>query len=193
VVVARPAQPWDSGRLGELWDLAWRELEVLRGGHVLVGSLGRALKQGAAFGQEVAEPAQHVVVGAIDADCVVGYGRCRLRRLAGGEQLGSIDELYVEASSRRRGVGRALTKALLDWCLLQGCVGVDAPALPGDRAAKSFFENAGFTARLLVMHTSLPASLGQAASSGGATGSTGASPVMRTSSGPEAGGLEVRS
>ena len=30
--------------------------------------------------------------------------------------------------------------------------GVDATALPGHRQAKNFFERAGFTARLLVMH-----------------------------------------
>jgi hypothetical protein len=33
-----------------------------------------------------------------------------------------------------------------------GCVGVDAPALPGSRSAKAFFEDNGFIARMLVMH-----------------------------------------
>ncbi|MGC8627019.1 MAG: GNAT family N-acetyltransferase [Acidimicrobiales bacterium] len=173
MVVARPAQPSDSGRLCELSGLARRELELMRGGHVLVGSLGRALAPGAPFSQEVEEPAAHVVVGVMEGGCVVGYGTCRLRCLAGGERLGSIDELYVEAPWRRRGVGRALAKALVDWCLLQGCTGVDAPALPGDRAAKSFFEKAGFTARLLVMHTSLPAAPGQVAVAEGASASAG--------------------
>jgi hypothetical protein len=35
---------------------------------------------------------------------------------------------------------------------LRGCSGVDATALPGNRATKNFFEESGFTARLLVMH-----------------------------------------
>ena len=34
----------------------------------------------------------------------------------------------------------------------RGASAVDAFALPGHRAAKNFFETAGFTARALVMH-----------------------------------------
>ena len=33
---------------------------------------------------------------------------------------------------------------------------MDAPALPGSRPAKAFFEDHGFVARLLVMHRPLP-------------------------------------
>jgi hypothetical protein len=42
--------------------------------------------------------------------------------------------------------------SLLAWASERGCQGVDATALPGDRATKNFFEGSGFTARLLVMH-----------------------------------------
>ena len=38
----------------------------------------------------------------------------------------------------------------------EGCVGIDAFALPGHRAAKNFFEEQGFTARAIVMHHVLP-------------------------------------
>jgi hypothetical protein len=41
---------------------------------------------------------------------------------------------------------------LIAWCRAHGCTGVDVMALPGHRAAKNFFEEAGFTARKLVMH-----------------------------------------
>ena len=41
---------------------------------------------------------------------------------------------------------------LLEWFRGRGCNGVDATALPGNRATKNFFEMSGFTARLLVMH-----------------------------------------
>ena len=41
---------------------------------------------------------------------------------------------------------------LLEWCRDQGCRGVDALALPGMRATKNFFEESGFSARLIVMH-----------------------------------------
>ena len=52
-------------------------------------------------------------------------------------------------------VGRAMAESLMSWCRSQGCSGVDASALPGSRAVKSFFEANGFTARLLVMHRPL--------------------------------------
>jgi hypothetical protein len=38
------------------------------------------------------------------------------------------------------------------WCREQACVGIDALALPGNRATKNFFEMLGFTARALVVH-----------------------------------------
>ncbi len=43
-------------------------------------------------------------------------------------------------------VGEGLLEQLVAWCREQGCVGIDAFALPGHRAAKNFFETAGFTA-----------------------------------------------
>jgi hypothetical protein len=45
---------------------------------------------------------------------------------------------------------------LVGFCRAAGCAGVDAFALPGHRAAKNFFESAGFTARALVMHHAFP-------------------------------------
>ena len=42
-----------------------------------------------------------------------------------------------------------------DSCRGRGCVGIDAIALPGHRAAKNFFEAHGFTARALAMHHQL--------------------------------------
>jgi hypothetical protein len=43
----------------------------------------------------------------------------------------------------------------LAWMGRIGCTGVDALALPGARATKNFFEENGFTARLLVVHRPL--------------------------------------
>ena len=44
---------------------------------------------------------------------------------------------------------------VLAWCTDHQCRGIDGFAFPGDRGAKSFFESAGFKARLLVMHRDL--------------------------------------
>ena len=52
-------------------------------------------------------------------------------------------------------MGRLLLDRSLAWMAEQGCAGVDGTALPGDRGAKSFYESAGFKARLLTMHRPL--------------------------------------
>lgn len=106
------------------------------------------------FGEQLGGREQLVLVGVLGGE-VAGYGTCRAVPLAGGELLGSVEELFVLPGARRNGVGRAMSGALLDWCRAQGCAGVDAKALPGSRAVKSFFEAEGFTARVLVMHRPL--------------------------------------
>jgi hypothetical protein len=45
--------------------------------------------------------------------------------------------------------------SVTSWLTARGCRAVDAGALPGERATKSFFESAGFKARLITMHREL--------------------------------------
>ena len=52
-------------------------------------------------------------------------------------------------------LGEALMNAVLGWCRDKGCRGVDSLALPGNRAAKNFFESFGLTARQILVHRSL--------------------------------------
>lgn len=92
-----------------------------------------------------------VLVGTID-DVVVGFGACTIAVLRDGTRLGQITELFVTPEARSVSVGEGLLAELVEWCRSEGCAGVDAFALPGHRAAKNFFETAGFTARALVMH-----------------------------------------
>ena len=72
------------------------------------------------------------------------------------EPLGRIEVIFVEPNARQVGVAEAVLELVLEWAQSRGCVGVDAPALPGNRTAKAFFEGHGFLARLLVMHHSVP-------------------------------------
>jgi ribosomal protein S18 acetylase RimI-like enzyme len=102
----------------------------------------------------LADPAHHVVVGTIDGT-VVGYGILRIEELADPPPLARILECFVEPGARAVGVGEAIVTALVAEAQARGCGGVDALALPGDRAAKNFFETHRFTARLLVMHRPL--------------------------------------
>lgn len=109
---------------------------------------------------EPLEAAYSALVGSEDAlivvatsnESVVGFGAAEIRLLPAGGTLGILTDLYVEPEARRGGVGEGVLAMLADFCCGRDCVGIDALALPGQRAAKSFFEKMGFTARLLVMH-----------------------------------------
>jgi hypothetical protein len=48
-----------------------------------------------------------------------------------------------------------LLDTAVTWLEDHRCQGVDGIALPGDRAAKNFFESAGFKARMLTMYREL--------------------------------------
>ncbi len=57
----------------------------------------------------------------------------------------------MEPDARSVGVGEAMADLVVAWFEEEGCAG----ALPWpyrSRATKNFFEESGFTARLLVMH-----------------------------------------
>jgi GNAT superfamily N-acetyltransferase len=69
--------------------------------------------------------------------------------------VGTIDAIFVDPGCRSVGVGSALLDEALAWMAGEGCTGVDAYALPGARHTKNFFEEAGLTARLLVVHRPL--------------------------------------
>jgi len=95
------------------------------------------------------DPERPVWVGELEGT-VVGY----LAASAAGT-TGVIDAVYVDPGCRAVGVGGAMLEEALAWMRSAGCDGADADALPGARQTKNFFEEAGFTARLLVVHRRL--------------------------------------
>jgi GNAT superfamily N-acetyltransferase len=151
VEAARPATPADLPHLAELSARALEELAPMRGGAVYVHREGRVAPVEESLARDLADPDAVVLAGTID-EVVVGYASGRTEALRDGSTLGIIDDLYVDEGARSVGVGEALMGQLLDWFRSRGCAGVDATALPGNRATKNFFEESGFTARLLVMH-----------------------------------------
>jgi GNAT superfamily N-acetyltransferase len=151
---ARPAHAGDLPRVGALWEEAVAEVGHQRGGRLLVRALdgvtgadrGRAPDLAAAL----TDPDRMIVVGQLDGQ-TFGFGLAHLER-AGEPLLAVVDAIYVDRPAREVGVGEAVLEALAAWAAERGAEGVDAPALPGSRAAKAFFETNGFIARLLVMH-----------------------------------------
>jgi GNAT superfamily N-acetyltransferase len=97
----------------------------------------------------IADPAYPVWVGLLEG-VVVGF----LAASVSGA-TGVVDAVYVDPGCRGVGVGAALLDQALAWMAAAGCEAADTNVLPGARQTKNFFEEAGFTARLLVVHRRL--------------------------------------
>lgn len=149
---ARLATDADVPRLAELCRMALAELrERERGGPVFVAREARAEPVDTSLRADIADPDVIVLAGTLE-DALLGYATGRVEEIRDGRCLGIIGDLFVEPEARAVGVGEAMMEQLLDWFRQRGCAGVDSTALPGARETKNFFEEAGFTARLLVMH-----------------------------------------
>jgi GNAT superfamily N-acetyltransferase len=150
----RPATPEDLPAIVALVEALRAELTPMRGGRIWAVREARPGKADEVYGALLADAATCVVVGTLD-DVVIGFGVVTIESLTDGGLLGVVTEMFVDSEARAVGVGEAMLGAMVTFCTDQGCVGVDALALPGHRAAKNFFEESGFTARAIVMHHSL--------------------------------------
>lgn len=149
---ARPAIRKDLDVLARLWRDAVAELDGQRGGSALAGELHRPDLPG--FLAAALEDAERLlVVGLIDG-VEVGLASLRTDRHR-REPLGVLELIFVEPSARQVGVAAAMLEVVETRCREWGMAGLDAPALPGNRNAKSFFEVNGLQARLLIMHRPL--------------------------------------
>jgi GNAT superfamily N-acetyltransferase len=147
----RPATLDDVARVVELAHELEGELAPMRGGRIWAARDARREPLEPALVRLLHDPDACVQVGTID-EVIVGFGILLVEILSTGERLGRITELFVEEPARAIGVGEAISGALVEFADTRRCIGVDALALPGHRSAKNFFEDQGFTARLLVMH-----------------------------------------
>ncbi|HSL59157.1 MAG TPA: GNAT family N-acetyltransferase, partial [Acidimicrobiales bacterium] len=100
---------------------------------------------------------QLLVVGTID-EVVIGYAAVRIETLRDDSRLAVIDDLYTDPGCRGVGVGEAMMDLVVEWATEAGCTGIDALALPGNRATKNFFETFGLVARAIVVHRRLDGS-----------------------------------
>jgi GNAT superfamily N-acetyltransferase len=85
----------------------------------------------------------------------LGYLLASVVPLDAGATLGVIEAIYVARDARGCGIGELMMSVALEWFRSHGCVGVEATALPGERATKNFFEEHGLKARLLTVYRPL--------------------------------------
>jgi GNAT superfamily N-acetyltransferase len=150
---ARIATAADLDRLVELAVEAVDEQRDARGGPVWSRREARRDPAGS-LAAAMGDPDQLVVAGLLD-DAIMGYAVLRIEQLTDGSLLAVVDDLYVEAGGRGVGLGETIMNLLVDHATERGCFGIDAMALPGNRATKNFFETFGLTARAIVVHRTL--------------------------------------
>jgi GNAT superfamily N-acetyltransferase len=158
---SRPATIDDLPRIVELARLLRHELAPMKGGVLWSNREALAEPLDEAYAALLDREDACIVVGTVD-ETVIGFGVVTLERLRTGETLGVISDLFVEPDARAVGVGESMANDLVGFCDARGCIGIDARALPGHRAAKNFFEESGFTARAIVMHRPLDRRGGEA-------------------------------
>ena len=130
------------------------ELIPMRGGALWAAQESLIEPLGEAFTTLLASEDSSIIIGLLEG-APMGFGVAVLRRLNDGTLLGDITEIWVEPEARAVGLGELILASLTEFCAERGCIGVDARALPGHRQTKNFFEEQGFTARMLTMHRTL--------------------------------------
>jgi ribosomal protein S18 acetylase RimI-like enzyme len=58
-----------------------------------------------------------------------------------------IEDVVVDESARRQGVGEALTEAMVEQARARGCVTVDLTSRPSREAANELYQKQGFARR----------------------------------------------
>jgi GNAT superfamily N-acetyltransferase len=148
-VAARRATPADAARLAELDADARAAVVTQRGGALYL------LRESVPFDPSILDrPDAYAVVGTLDG-VVFGYAAAVEDAVVDATPLAVLRHLYVEPGARDVGVGEAMMDLVLAWCEERGYRGIDALALPGDRATKNFFERYGLTARAILVHRPL--------------------------------------
>jgi ribosomal protein S18 acetylase RimI-like enzyme len=83
---------------------------------------------------------------AVAGDVAVGYLLCSfLYSFEHGGPMAEIDELYVEAAHRRRGIGRSLLQRALGQLAARGCVALQMQVSEHNAAARNFWARLGFS------------------------------------------------
>ncbi len=151
----RRATADDLDVLAEAHRLGQAAVANARGGPLDTLLNGRSEPIEESFAADLADATTIVTVGTADS-AVVGYCVLEIRDLRNGDKLGVVNDLWVHPDARGIGIGFVLMREASETATANGCCGIDARALPGDRATKNFFESFGLVARAIEVHRSLP-------------------------------------
>ena len=153
VPAVRPGGSEDTAMLVSLAEAALAEVSQWRGGELFAKLQATAdLSEG--FERCLASPSHACWVGVLD-EVAVGAAVSTWQELAADGKLAQVLMLYVLPGARGVGVGESLIGELLAWSQAQGCFGLEADAMPGDRLTKNFFESQGMVARQLILYRDL--------------------------------------
>ncbi len=152
---SRPADAADAVALGNIAAAHALAIADARGGALFL--LAEAAEQAQFdqwFHECLADSSTLVATGSYD-DVPLGYCVASMSKLPNGDKLATIQALLVDPDARQVGIGEALMNDVVTWARSNGCVSIDAHALPGDRSTKNFFESFGLKARLLTVNIDL--------------------------------------
>ncbi len=152
---ARLATTDDLASIDEIGRAVLAPLPEARGGPIFTAfELGFSSPVERASAALESPDAKGCAVGEFEG-VVFGYAVWTVEALATGDHLGRLHDFTVHPDARGVGIGEAMMNLVVADLTERGCVGVDAWALPGDRATKNFFESFGLKARLLTAHRKL--------------------------------------
>ena len=102
--------------------------------------------------QILKEPSQAIFVAQDEVGHVIGLltvGRQQSLWHSGASAL--IQELVVDRAARRRGVGRALIQAAIEWARAAGCSEIGVSTELDNQDAQAFYRRTGFDESALLL------------------------------------------
>jgi GNAT superfamily N-acetyltransferase len=145
-IFSRPATEKDADVLALLESEARNSIVQFRGSDRLANEVHQI---GNRWSEELNNDTVFVLAGGIDS-VVMGYLVARTSEKA-GNQVATIEQVFVTHDARNLGVGDALVSTTLTWAREQKLHALDALALPGDRETKNLYERSGLVARLITV------------------------------------------
>lgn len=153
LVTARAATSADLSRTVWVAGLQAETVRDERGGRLHQDHDTKGYDASTAHADAVEANDQVLIVGCIDNE-VVGFARAALHATVSA-QLCMISELIVHPDTRSIGVGSAMLETVRHWAISHDCEAIESQVLPGNRAAKNFFERLGMKTRKMRVSADL--------------------------------------